>query len=430
MAGFKDMIIEYSLKQIIKEGALKNKKVYLFGANGYAKFILQFLKTAGICAEGIFDNSLQKRGMFIEDVIVEAPHKEENSDFAVVLIASAYYNVMLKQLEELGYRRELVLNLLDGRLEGECELLDDIFLDWQLSLCRKGEEISYKIKKSNTNTYLFVAPVASIGDIYLLCLYFGEYLKEQAITDYILAIPGNAGCRLAQAFGYENIVEIRKEDAEALIKYRLLMGSGNCGVYILHSGYLHIRIPCYLLMYKNATWIDNYRKVLFGLKYDKKKKPEFERIPKTFWEYLKNKMNFNEGKTAVLSPHANTLANLPGEFWTILSKQLHEMGYCVYTNVVPGETEIKGTHRLEIPLSYAIELLEKAGLFVGLRNGFCDLISSAACKKIILYTGEVFETIKVIDFYSLNKMGLCDDAVELEVTYSIEQDVKKVLDSI
>ena len=58
------------------------------------------------------------------------------------------------------------------------------------------------------------------------------------------------------------------------------------------------------------------------------------------------------------------------------------------------------------------------------------MVSSAACKKIILYTGEIFETIKVIDFYSLNKMGLCNDAVELEVTYSIKQDVKKVLKSI
>ena len=80
MAGFKDMIIEYSLKQIIKEGTLKNKKVYLFGANGYAKFILQLLKAAGIRSESIFDNNPQKKGMFIGDVIVEAPHKEEHPD--------------------------------------------------------------------------------------------------------------------------------------------------------------------------------------------------------------------------------------------------------------------------------------------------------------------------------------------------------------
>ena len=132
----------------------------------------------------------------------------------------------------------------------------------------------------------------------------------------------------------------------------------------------------------------------------------------------------------MISPYANTLAGLDVNFWKKLVRELQNKGFKCYTNVTASEKEIEGTGRLEIDIEYIVKVVEFAGYFIALRSGLCDIVSSANCKKIVLYTQEKFETIKVIDFYSLKQMGLCDDAVELEVTYDYDKDVKRVLDEL
>jgi len=63
-------------------------------------------------------------------------------------------------------------------------------------------------------------------------------------------------------------------------------------------------------------------------------------------------------------------------------------------------------------LTEAISIVEAAGIFIGLRSGLCDVISSAKAEKIIIYPDRVYQGGKYIDFYSLKNMGLSEEAEE------------------
>ena len=127
-------------------------------------------------------------------------------------------------------------------------------------------------------------------------------------------------------------------------------------------------------------------------------------------------MNLHAGKTVILAPYATTLADMPASFWENVAGGLLEQGFDVCTNCgSPDEKEVTGTKRLFFPLNIAPQLIERAGYFVGIRSGFCDVISGAKAKKIILYDkANYFFNCSAYDYFSLRKMGLSDDAIEIE----------------
>lgn len=120
-----------------------------------------------------------------------------------------------------------------------------------------------------------------------------------------------------------------------------------------------------------------------------------------------------KGKTVILSPYANTIANPSKEFWILLVEKFKEKGYMVVTNS-GGDKEpaIEGTKQVLIPFDITVPVVELCGTFIGLRSGLCDFIASAKAGKIIIYPDRIYVNGPVIDFYGLNKMGLCDDALE------------------
>ena len=90
-----------------------------------------------------------------------------------------------------------------------------------------------------------------------------------------------------------------------------------------------------------------------------------------------------ENRTVIISPDANSVTHLPVWFWNIIIKELQQMGYVVFMNC----NYFTYYRAPNIFPSYgeSVPLLEYAGFFIGVRSGFCDIISSAKCKKIIIY---------------------------------------------
>jgi hypothetical protein len=89
---------------------------------------------------------------------------------------------------------------------------------------------------------------------------------------------------------------------------------------------------------------------------------------------------------------------------------------------------VAGTAAVFFPLDQAIAFMDAAGYFVGVRSGLCDIISSSACKKIIFYEKDgLFYKSSQYEYFSLAKMGLCDDAVELEY---FERDREEIIKKI
>ena len=71
------------------------------------------------------------------------------------------------------------------------------------------------------------------------------------------------------------------------------------------------------------------------------------------------------------------------------------------------------------PLDIAPQIIEEAGVFVGVRSGFCDVISGTKAKKVILYDkSNRFYMGSAFEYFSLRGMKLCDDAVEIEYEHN------------
>ena len=83
-------------------------------------------------------------------------------------------------------------------------------------------------------------------------------------------------------------------------------------------------------------------------------------------------------------------------------------------------------------LNIAPQFVEKAGIFIGVRSGFCDVISASKAKKIILYDAENrFYNSSAFEYFSLNHMGLCRDAIEIEYRYlKLDETISKIIEYI
>lgn len=87
----------------------------------------------------------------------------------------------------------------------------------------------------------------------------------------------------------------------------------------------------------------------------------------------------------MLSPYSNTLADLPNIFWDELARKLKQAGFAVCTNS-DGKTEaaIEGTSSIFVPLTIAPQFIAYAGYFIGVRSGFCDVISGTDAKNNLI----------------------------------------------
>ena len=164
---------------------------------------------------------------------------------------------------------------------------------------------------------------------------------------------------------------------------------------------------------------------------DENIQPQHPRFPDKSQEInmLKKRSGIKEKRSVLLSPYAVTLSDMPDTFWKELAEKLEIKGYAVYTNIGSEEEKaIDGTCPLSFPLEMAPQLVSWMGGFVGIRSGLCDIISGAEAKKVILYDkSNFFFNVSAFEYFSLNKMGLSKDAVEIQYD---NQNLRDVLEQV
>lgn len=140
------------------------------------------------------------------------------------------------------------------------------------------------------------------------------------------------------------------------------------------------------------------------------------------------------GRTVLLAPYAGKhgLWGISMAFYAELAKKLWEKGFTVCSNSSDPQKEppVPGTTPLLVPHRLVRAFCEKAGGFVGLRSGLCDIVSAAkGCRKIVLYGDMPVPSIVAShrEFFSMGNMRLCEDAVELE---TVGRNEKKVLSQV
>lgn len=177
------------------------------------------------------------------------------------------------------------------------------------------------------------------------------------------------------------------------------------------------------------NFAEMFRRFVFGLDRSiQPQHPEFQDKSQEI-EVLIEQSGMKEKRSVLLSPYAVTLSDMPNTFWEELAERLKAKGYAVYTNIGSEEEKaIDGTYPVFFPLDMAPQLVSWMGGFVGIRSGLCDIISGADARKVILYDkSNFFFNASAFDYFSLNKMGLSRDAVEIQYD---NQNLRNVLEQV
>lgn len=262
------------------------------------------------------------------------------------------------------------------------------------------------------------------GDTYLCCSYLA-YQKK--ITDHAVFVAAGALSRkIAALFGFKHMITLTKQQAFSLrIMGRFYGGKLNLYPLLYESEPLrYFGILRHMQGFRGIDFMAMLRIgfcASLGVEYGQ---TQFQLVPLPYDAAYLDKafhdLRLEEEKTVLLAPYAgrHDTWGIPMELYEQLAAELQEQGFVVCTNSCGQKEEptIPGTIPVFLPHEYMAPFCERAGYFIGIRSGLCDMIASARMKrKIILYPGErLGEGVATwLEFFSLRRMGLCEDAVEL-----------------
>ena len=401
--------VRKKLKNMIRKGKLKDREVYLFGVSDNTRQILQLLREYDVIPCGILDNDPAKIGSYCSGIKVSAADQVEavQDGTKIFLMHSYFWREMTAQLLKLSVPQKSIVPLSRKKAP----------LWKQLLGAYRGKRVYGRIVKQYGKVPVFLCPYTGTGDIYLIGVFWKQYLKQIQVDDYIFIVINKACQKVTDLFDIKHVKLLKAWESSSLIKYYMLHPEG-IPLKILNDSWGQIRAnPLqWFRGYNGLYFTELFRRYVFDLPEDAMPEPPVFRDVGQELSRIFEKNGLVTGKTVILSPYANTLADLPEDFWSFIAKRLKEKGFVVCTNSgSEKEKAIAGTIKLFFPLNFAPQLIEKAGYFVGIRSGFCDVISAAKAKKIVLYDrSNRFFNSSAYEYFSLNHMGLCEDAVEIE----------------
>lgn len=408
--------MQETLEKLYNAGTFSNKYVVIFGSNEPAEKMASWLLSHGICVEAMTDNNRKKQGTSCMGIPVDSPGNilgnfHEN---AIILIASKYYNEMAQQLVAMGYKEEKhIFKIVDMAKGSTYSVTEETFAEKEKEIS-KGWDIYKKIRRKYGNeTRVFICPYPALGDVYLAGMYLEKYCTKNNISSYAVTVTSSACMQVLSMFKIKQAEKLAKEESDLMVQSLVFAGLKECNAEILHHRFPYTAGIGALGNYKGVCFNDHYKYSIFGMERNETGQAPENRQDKKYIDNFFKENGLTEGKTVIISPYANTSPDLPASFWKEIIKEYKNKGYTVCTNSSGAEEPaIEGTTAVTFPLTKAVQVVEAAGNFIGLRSGLCDVISKSHAKKIILYPDRIYQEGKYISFYSLKNMGLCMDAEE------------------
>lgn len=248
-----------------------------------------------------------------------------------------------------------------------------------------GMSIYRRLQKQFGASTHIICIRGATGDVYLQFLLLDEYLRQKGIKEFAIIGDGGGLIRLAALFGLSNVKFVQTRDLERMEKAYLFGGGqwDNIIIPFCWSNNFSAINQCRLRMTDKFNFMDTYYYFSYGIKppvqYRMPNFPEIKEQQIFGWESI----GIVKDRTVMISPDANSVTALPVWFWNGIIKQLQQRGYTVFMNC-NYFTYFRAQNFFP---AYAdcVPLLEYAGYFIGVRSGFCDIISSAKCRKVILY---------------------------------------------
>ncbi len=394
---------------------IRNKNVYLMGRLEHVLHIKQWLEDREVVVAGILDNDPKKSGMSIMGSSIDLPTKfliPYHESTIIIIYSPKYWEDMLEQLVTYGYKDGQHIVVLDRPTEIKNK-----------KMVKEGYILYRYIQKKYSKDVVVFLTNCPLGDYYLLGIYLQQYCKRNCIENYVVVGESLGLQKLSGLLGIENILQLTTEQSNALIRAWMFLGKEKIRMKPLTIWQGAFRFnPCHTRQQKDFTFMDTFHKMIFGL-------PDsiFPQHPKMIYnkEHVSDIFKENglvPNKTILLVPFSYSLPTLSWDFWRRLAEVLKEKGYTVAVNVGKDKESnfMQDTVTLNVDFTTIVGVMEYAGTVIGMRSGFFDITSQAKCKRIVLYPKTVGQNVPWnstdMQFCSLARMGLCEDAVELEAT--------------
>ena len=377
---YQEMVTNFD--EINKTTDILNKKIFLFGHCKATLELIDFLEDRGIKATAILDNSDAKQGQEYKSVVVIYPKQinefagDNPTEDSIVLITSRFYASMLKQLRELGYEGP-VRKLIDYNTYAEYSLSDDTIAR-MTAREKHGEELLSALSDKYPGYFKTFCPFNALGDIYFAMSYWGAFAKSRNIGYAVFCVPSPVLADVIHMFGDYHVEVYEQKELDAMIQAALYTHDENS--FIAHQDRPYVVNLSKALYIKKIPLEQIYCCGVYGLPKDTVAvKPNANRL------VYRDIESIPEGKAVIFSPYAKSVTALKPEVWNDAVSYYTGAGYKCYTNVVGDEKTLDGTEAISPSLLELRSVIERAGTFIGIRSGLCDVIREAKAKKIALY---------------------------------------------
>jgi hypothetical protein len=370
--------MEENIKKIDSEIHLENKGIFLFGHCNSSLELKDLLENNGFSVAAILDNSSEKQVLDVQGVEVKSPDFlcETMSDNTVVLITSRFYPAMVQQLRELGYEGP-IRKVIDYNTYADYTLSEDTIA--RMTFREKhGEDLLKNLSEKYPRSFKVFCPFNALGDIYFMISYWKSFAKKRSIEEVVFCVPGKALREVIHMFGDYHVAVYEQKELDAMIQAALYLKDSNS--FIAHQDRPYVISLSKALYIKKIPLEDIYCCGVYGLPLGTEPdKPIADK-----WEY-KDLENIPKGKAVIFSPYAKSVIALSADIWTEAVKYYNGEGYKCYTNVFGDEKPLEGTEPISPSILEIRSVVERAGTFIGIRSGLCDILREAKAKKIALY---------------------------------------------
>jgi hypothetical protein len=379
-AQYKEMV--QNLDELLSEMNLKNRAVFVFGPCNATLELIDLLDVNKIKTRAILDNSATKQSEEYKGVHVHYPSEinklagDNSKETSIVLITSRFYASMLSQLRSFGYEGP-VRKLIDYNTYADYSLSEET-VNRMRSRMLDGEKSVRKLEKLYPQHFKVFFPFNALGDIYFAMSYWDAYAKKREIDNAVFCVPVKAMSDVVHMF-YDYPVEVyEQKKLDAMIQSVIYMRDENS--FIAHQDRPYVVNLQKALYIKKIPLEQIYCCGVFGLPKDTKPiAPSLNNMT------YKDIDSIPEGKSVIFSPYAKSVTAINPELWKDAVKFYSSAGYKCYTNVVGDEDALEGTEPISPSLLELRSVVERAGTFIGIRSGLCDVLREAKAKKIALY---------------------------------------------
>lgn len=384
-----------NLETLIREGAVQGKEIYLFGHCNATEELADLMLSKGHAVKAILDNNKDKAGNTYRDIPIQEPSSimQEKPGQTLVCVVARAYAAMAAQLKRMGYDGRVV-KLVDYNTYAEYSLSAET-LTRRRQRVERGRERFLRLQEKYPEHFFFLCPFCALGDIYIMMSYLPRFLEKRNITKCVIVVIGNACGQVVRLFGDYSTETLSQKEMDETVQAALFFGEQN--VFIPHQDRPYVVNLSKALYIKKIPLEKLYCCGVFGL-------PE-DTVPcrPAYGETYDGPEEIEPGKTVILAPYAKSVTSLKPEVWERIVEEYRGRGYVCYTNVAGEEMPLPGTKPVSPSIAQICSLVEKAGTFIGIRSGLCDVVKDAACKKIALYPDYRYSDTKwkAVDMYRL-----------------------------